>query len=84
MRTKYGRYQDPEIELYSKIPGVEMLGVVENYFKDWESRDNGVIFRWRNPVHGARFLRSWHRQIAQALFWSSRRRHPARRRAVMS
>jgi hypothetical protein len=49
-RTNTGRFLDPELELYSKVPGVEVLGIVPEYFKDWESGDFGAILCWRNPL----------------------------------
>ncbi len=83
-RTKRGRYIDPEVELYSKIPGVEMLGVVPNYFKDWESLDNGVMFAWSNPVRRLPFLRPFRRQVLFVLQHLSRRRRKAEREAAVS
>ena len=49
-RTPAGRFRDPEVELYSRVPGMKVLGVIPNYFVDPESLDNGVLLRWRNPV----------------------------------
>lgn len=73
-RTSKGRYMDPEIELYSKVPGVEMVGVVPEYFKDWESLNYGVMFNWNNPVVRFPFLRPFRGQIVAALYRASRRK----------
>lgn len=85
-RNRRGRYLDPEIELYAKIPGVEMLGVVPEYFKDWESLNYGVIFGWSNPVRKFPLLRRFDHQIGQALYRYGRRRQrrsdEARRQAL--
>jgi hypothetical protein len=80
-KNSRGRHIDPEIELYSKIPGVEVLGVVPEYFKDWESMNYGVIFTWRNPVYRYPFLRPFRRQIVAGLYGASRRRRLRQRRS---
>lgn len=51
-RTKNGRFRDPEVEMYSRVPGVTVLGVIPNYFEDPDSLNNGVLLRWRNPFWG--------------------------------
>lgn len=88
-RTRTGRYIDPEVELYSKIPGVEICGVIPEYFKDFESLNNGVLLRWRNPIVRYRFLRPFARSIAAGMYRVSRRRSAAgaaaaRRQAVVT
>lgn len=77
-RTSRGRYMDPEIELYSKVPGVEMVGVVPEYFKDWESMNYGVMFNWNNPVVRFPFLRPLRRQIVAGLYRASGRKRVKR------
>lgn len=72
-RTKRGRYLDPEIELYSKVPGASILGVVPEYFKDWESLNNGVMLEWPNPVRRFKPLKVFRKQIVGLLYRSSRR-----------
>lgn len=69
---------DPEIELYSKVPGVEMVGVVPEYFKDWESMNYGVMFNWNNPVVRFPFLRPLRRQIVAGLYRASGRKRVKR------
>ncbi len=44
-----GSYLDSQINFYSKVIGVEILGVVENYFQDKESLDYGLILQVKNP-----------------------------------
>ncbi len=67
-KTRRGRYLDPEIQIYSKIPGVRLVGVVPNYFKDPDSLDWGAVFEWQNPVRRYRILRPLARPIAALLF----------------
>ena len=76
-KTRRGRYIDPEIELYSKVPGVQMVGVVPEYYKDWESVNYGVMFAWRNPVGRYPFLRPFRRQIVRGLYRASGRKRAA-------
>jgi len=77
-KTKRGRYLDPEIELYSKIPGVEVVCVLPEYFKDWESLNCGVLLRFVNPIAQFPILRPFSRQIA-GLFYAVSRRSRRRR-----
>ena len=77
-KTSRGRYMDPEIELYSKVPGVQIAGVVPEYFKDWESMNYGVMFNWNNPVVRFPFLRPFRRQIVAALYRASGRKRVKR------
>ena len=74
-RNPRGRHLDPEIEIYSRVPGVEVLGVVPEYFKDWESADYGVVLRWPNPIRRYPFLRPWSRRIIGTLQARHRRRN---------
>lgn len=85
-RTKSGRYLDPEVQLYSKIPGVEIRGVIPEYFKDFESLNNGVLLRWPNPIARFRVLRPFARPITAAIYRFSRgrRRGSAPARAGMA
>ncbi len=76
-KTRRGRYLDPEVELYSKIPGVEIVGVAHEYFKDWESLNNGVLLRWPNPAAGFGLLRPFASQIRRLIYLVARRRRPA-------
>ena len=73
-RTRRGRYLDPEVELYSKIPGVEIRGVIPEYFKDFESLNNGVLLRWPNPFARFRVLRPFAGPITAAIYRLSRGR----------
>ena len=75
-----GRYLDPEIELYSRVPGVDVVGVVPNYFKDWESDDFGAIFRWRNPIRRLPVLRPFADQVLRGVYAVDRMRSRRRRR----
>lgn len=45
-----GRIFDPELRLYKRM-GLRVVKVQENYFKDPESLDYGVILEWRNPFY---------------------------------
>lgn len=81
-RTSRGRHLDPEIELYSRIPGVQVLGAVPDYFKDWESCDYGCILRWPNPIRRYPILRPLAPVVVDALYRLDRRRR-ARSRAAM-
>ncbi len=73
-KTKSGRYLDPEVQLYSKIPGVEIRGVIPEYFKDYESLNNGVLLRWPNPIARFPVLRPLARQITGTIYRVSRGR----------
>ena len=73
-KTKTGRYIDPEVQLYSRIPGVEIRGVIPEYFKDFESLNNGVLLRWPNPIARYPFLRPFAGRIASAIYRVSRGR----------
>jgi hypothetical protein len=75
-KTKRGRYLDPEIELYSKIPGVQILGVVPEYFKDWESLNNGVMLSWTNPIVRFPILKIARGRVLDLLYRSSHRAKP--------
>lgn len=55
-RNSRGRLIDPELEIYSRVPGMELVGVTPNYFPDPESLDYGAIMRWSNPIRRYRFL----------------------------
>jgi len=79
-KTKTGRYIDPEVQLYSKIPGVEIRGVIPEYFKDFESLNNGVLLRWPNPIARYPFLRPFAGTVAASIYRVSRGRKRARRR----
>lgn len=78
-KTKTGRYRDPEVQLYSKIPGVEIRGVIPEYFKDFESLNNGVLLRWPNPIARYPFLRPFAGRIAATIYRLSRGRRTPRR-----
>lgn len=78
-RTARGRYLDPEIELYTRVPGVELIGVVPNYFKDWESCDYGCILAWRNPIDRYPFLKPFAPRILDLMYRRHRRRRAGRR-----
>jgi len=80
-KTGRGRYLDPEIELYTRVPGVEPVGVVPNYFKDWESCDYGCILRWRNPIERLPFLRPLSPAILALIYRRDRRRRAKLRTA---
>ena len=71
-KTKTGRYLDPEVQLYSKIPGVEIRGVIPEYFKDFESLNNGVLLRWPNPIARYPFLRPFAGRVAAMTYRLSR------------
>ncbi len=45
-----GKIFDPELRLYLRM-GLEILKVQENYFRDPESLDYGVILQWKNPFY---------------------------------
>ena len=73
-KNRRGRFLDPEIQLYSRVPGLEILGVVPDYFKDWESRDYGAILSWPNPIRRYPILRPLAPQILAFLYFLDRRR----------
>lgn len=52
-------YLDPQVDLYSRVPLMKIMGLAPNYFKDPQSLDNGVILRWRNPVYGLPLKGFW-------------------------
>lgn len=76
--SRRGRYLDPEIQIYSRIPGVELIGVVPDYFKDPDSLDYGAVFEWRNPVRRYPFLRPLARPVVAAVYRRARRRNGSR------
>lgn len=73
-RNRRGRYLDPEVQIYSKAPLVEVVGAVPDYFKDWESDNHGAIMRWRNPVHRVPFIRPFTDQVVSLIYALDRRR----------
>ena len=73
-KTKTGRYLDPEVQLYSKVPGVQIRGVIPEYFKDFESLNNGVLLYWPNPIVRFGVLRPFAGQIAAGMYRLSRGR----------
>ncbi len=62
-RTKRGRFLDPEIEIYSRVPGVRILGPVPEYFEDPESLNYGVMLEVPNPAVRFPFLRPVAKQV---------------------
>ncbi len=78
-KTARGRYLDPEIELYTRVPGVSVVGVVPDYYKDWESCDYGCILTWRNPIERFPFLRPFSSWILDRMYERDRRRRSRRR-----
>lgn len=72
-RNARGRLLDPELAVYSRIPGLEVMGTVSGYFKDPASRDYGAIVRWRNPVYRHRYLRPFAHRLAGPLYNRGRR-----------
>lgn len=81
-RTARGRHLDPEIELYRRAPGVELVGVVPDYFKDVDSLNYGCVLRWPNPIHRYPFLRPLSPLILRGLFRLDHRRKSRQRRAT--
>lgn len=73
-KNKRGRYLDPEVQLYSRAPLVEVVGAVPDYFKDWESENWGAIMVWRNPVHRFPFVRPFTDQVVSLIYAIDRRR----------
>ena len=73
-KTKTGRYIDPEVELYSKVPGVQIFGVIPEYFKDFESLNNGVLLRWPNPIARYPFLRPFAKPVNAVIYRTKGRR----------
>jgi len=50
-RRSTGRFVDPEVEIYSRVPGLKAIRVIPNYLADPDSLDYGVLLRWRNPFY---------------------------------
>lgn len=73
-KNRRGRYLDPEVQLYSRAPLVEVVGAVPEYFKDWESENWGAIMMWRNPVHRLPFVRPFTKQVVSLIYAIDRRR----------
>lgn len=73
-KNKRGRYLDPEIQVYSKVPFVEVVGVVPEYFKDWESANWGAVMRWKNPVNRVPFVGRFAEQAVSLIYAMDRRR----------
>lgn len=53
------RYLDPQVNMYSRVPFMKILGLAPNYFKDPDSLNYGVILRCRNPAYGLPFKGFW-------------------------
>jgi hypothetical protein len=51
LKRSNGKYRDPEIQIYSKTPWLEIVGVIPNYIDDPESLNNGLLLRCKNPVY---------------------------------
>lgn len=45
------RYLDPQVNMYSKVPGLRIMKLIPEYFDDPESLNYGVLLRWRNPFY---------------------------------
>ena len=58
-RQSNGHYVDPQVDMYSRVPFMRIMGLAANYFKDPPSDNFGVILRWRNPFFGLPFKRVW-------------------------
>jgi hypothetical protein len=57
-RNSKGRFFDPQVNMYSKVPRLAVMKLIPDYFDDPESLNNGVLLRWRNPFYrlpGSRF-----------------------------
>jgi hypothetical protein len=67
-RTRSGRYLDPEIELYSKIPGLKIVQLLPNYFDDADSLNYGVLLEWKNQFHRLPGKRLWGWFFEQGLY----------------
>lgn len=60
MRTRRGRrYIDPQVQMYSKVPGLKMMSLIPDYFDDPDSLNNGVLWRWHNPFFGLPGRKLW-------------------------
>ena len=49
-KNESGHLLDPELRFYTRL-GLKIIKVKENYFKDPESLDYGVILQWENPFY---------------------------------
>jgi hypothetical protein len=54
-----GNYVDPQVKFYTSVPGLKVVKALPDYFEDPESKNYGVLLRWRNPLYGFRLLRFW-------------------------
>jgi hypothetical protein len=52
-----GRYVDPQVNMYSKVPGLSIVSLIPEYFDDPDSLNYGVLLRWRNPFYKLPFRR---------------------------
>jgi hypothetical protein len=50
-RRSNGDFRDPEVRMYSKIPGLNPMKTIPDYFDDPDSCDYGVLLRWKNPFY---------------------------------
>lgn len=62
-KTEQGRYLDWEVQLYSKVPFMKVMGLIPEYFEDPASCNYGVLLRWRNPFYGLPAKRVWAKLI---------------------
>lgn len=46
-----GRYLDPQVGMYQRIPGLAIVCPVKDYIEDPESLNWGLLLRWRNPFY---------------------------------
>ncbi|MBX4190771.1 hypothetical protein KW794_01655, partial [Candidatus Saccharibacteria bacterium] len=58
-KTARGHYLDPQVNLYSRVPFMKIVGLAPDYFKDPDSLNYGVILRWRNPFYRLPFKVVW-------------------------
>jgi|GEM_PF-2180890 len=60
-RKPSGRPLDVQVGMYLEVPGVQVVGVIPDYFPDPDSLNYGVLLRWDNPPFRNPVVRTWWR-----------------------
>lgn len=81
-RDADGRWLDPQVGMYQKVPGLSIVRPIKDYIDDPDSLDWGLLLRWRNPFYGLPGKRFWAAAFQHIYYtqqrvesWLTRRKH---------
>lgn len=81
-RDADGKYIDPQIGMYQRVPGLSIVCPIKDYIDDPESLNWGLLLRWRNPFYGLPGRKFWAATFRRLYYaqqrveaWLDRRKH---------